>query len=138
MISEPMMPTGMSRLGFLDSSEAVETASKPMYAKKTMDAPEKMPFQPLGAKPFQVVKEPSGTQLRTLKKRRPTAMKNTRMTSLVATMIVLKRVDSLTPTTSSQVSASTMRTAKRLKTTGWPNRTGAEARTSGGAPFGQV
>ena len=30
MISEPMMPIGMSRWGFLASCAAVETASKPM------------------------------------------------------------------------------------------------------------
>ena len=34
MKSDPRMPSGKSRAGSLTSSAAVETASKPMYAKK--------------------------------------------------------------------------------------------------------
>ena len=37
---------GRSRCGFLVSCAAVETASKPMYAKKTADAPRRMPEKP--------------------------------------------------------------------------------------------
>jgi hypothetical protein len=37
------MPIGISRLGFFASCAAVETASKPMYAKKTEAAPAAMP-----------------------------------------------------------------------------------------------
>ena len=40
------MPTGRSRFGFLVSSAAVATTSKPMKAKKTIAAPAKMPPQP--------------------------------------------------------------------------------------------
>ena len=36
MTSEPMMPRGRSRFGFLVSSAAVATMSKPMKAKKTI------------------------------------------------------------------------------------------------------
>ena len=39
----------MSRCGFLHSSAVVEIASKPMYAKKTSDAPVMMPVKPFGA-----------------------------------------------------------------------------------------
>ena len=53
MTSEPMMPRGRSRLGFLVSSAAVATMSKPMNAKKTIAAPAKMPPTPkvVGVKP---------------------------------------------------------------------------------------
>ena len=40
---------GMSRCGFLVSSAAVATMSKPMKAKKTSAAPVKMPLMPNGA-----------------------------------------------------------------------------------------
>src|SRR5579862_7345686 len=103
-----------------------------------MEAPEKMPFQPLGAKPLHVETDPAGTQLWKSKKRRPMTVKKSRIISLIETMIVLKRLDSLTPTTSSQVSASTISTAKRLKTTGWPMKCGAAASTSAGAPLGHI
>ena len=46
MISEPRMPIGMSRLGFFDSAPAVDTASKPMYAKKIVAAAVMMPETP--------------------------------------------------------------------------------------------
>ena len=46
-----MMPNGMSRLASLASSDAVDTASKPMYAKKMIAAALPMPLNPLGAKP---------------------------------------------------------------------------------------
>ena len=41
-----MMPIGMSRCGFFASCAAVETASKPMYAKKMMPAACTTPLQP--------------------------------------------------------------------------------------------
>ena len=44
-----MMPIGMSRCGFFVSSAAVETASKPMYAKKMIAAADEIPVQPFGA-----------------------------------------------------------------------------------------
>ena len=37
---------GMSRLGFFASCAAVDTASKPMKAKKTMPAAPRMPIMP--------------------------------------------------------------------------------------------
>src|SRR4051812_3857027 len=46
MTSEPRMPMGMSLRGSFASWPAVETASKPMYAKKTMVAARMMPSQP--------------------------------------------------------------------------------------------
>ena len=44
------MPIGMSRCGFLVSSAAVATMSKPMKAKKTSAAPVKMPLIAEGAR----------------------------------------------------------------------------------------
>jgi hypothetical protein len=40
------MPIGMSRFGFLASCAAVDTASKPMNAKKTTPAAPRMPRTP--------------------------------------------------------------------------------------------
>jgi len=40
------MPMGMSRCGCLASCAAVDTASKPMYAKKMTPAPRNTPLQP--------------------------------------------------------------------------------------------
>ncbi len=48
MISEAMMPIGRSRCGFLASSAVVETASKPIYAKKTTAAAAMTPEKPYG------------------------------------------------------------------------------------------
>src|SRR5579884_3194601 len=45
------MPNGMSRAASLVSSAAVDTASKPMYAKKMIAAAALMPATPLGEKP---------------------------------------------------------------------------------------
>ncbi len=46
MTSEPRMPIGMSREGFLASCAAVETASNPMYAKNTTPAAPSTPMMP--------------------------------------------------------------------------------------------
>ena len=43
MASEPRMPRGMSRCGFLVSSAVVATMSKPMNAKNTIEAPAMTP-----------------------------------------------------------------------------------------------
>src|SRR4029450_9715472 len=50
MISEATMPIGTSRFGRLASSACVETESNPMYAKKMMGAPARLPG---GAAPAQ-------------------------------------------------------------------------------------
>ena len=44
----PMMPIGISRCGFFASWAAVETASKPIYAKKMTAAPVTTPLKPYG------------------------------------------------------------------------------------------
>ena len=44
-----MIPRGSVRCGSRVSSATVETASKPMKAKKTIAAPAPMPLQPFGA-----------------------------------------------------------------------------------------
>ena len=41
--SEPIIPLGRSLCGLIASSAAVETASKPTYAKKTKEAPARTP-----------------------------------------------------------------------------------------------
>ena len=49
IVSEPMIAIGMSRPGSRVSSLPVATASKPMYAKKMIDAPVMTPLNPSGA-----------------------------------------------------------------------------------------
>jgi hypothetical protein len=44
--SDPMMPRGRSRCGFLASSAVVATTSNPMKAKNTSDAPDTRPITP--------------------------------------------------------------------------------------------
>ena len=44
--SEARMAIGTSRCGRFASSACVEMASKPMYAKNTIDAPKMMPARP--------------------------------------------------------------------------------------------
>jgi hypothetical protein len=46
MASEPRMPIGRSRCGFLVSSAVVATTSKPMKAKNTTAAPATTPAKP--------------------------------------------------------------------------------------------
>src|ERR1700740_2630705 len=55
MMSEPMMPMGMSRFGLRVSSAAVETAAKPMYEKKISAAPARTPVPAVGEERREVV-----------------------------------------------------------------------------------
>ena len=80
--SEPMMAIGRSRPGLFDSSEPVETASKPMYAKKITPAATVIPLTPWGAK---------GTKFPLLKAVKATMTKNARTISLMPTMTALTR-----------------------------------------------
>ena len=52
-MSVPIKPMGKFLCGFLVSSAAVEIASKPIYAKKIINAPEIIPWKPFGAKGVQ-------------------------------------------------------------------------------------
>ena len=122
MISEPMMPIGMSRFGLRASSAVVETASKPMYAKKTIAAPAAIPWNPFGAK---------GCQFSGFVYLKQTSTKNPRTTSLMATMTKLKLADSRIPHTSTTVITATMTKAIRLSTIGIPKKCGAAATSSG-------
>src|SRR6187551_3842669 len=113
MISEPRMPMGMSLRGFFASCPAVDTASKPMYAKNTIVAARMTPFMPNWFS-TPVGSGMNGCQLSGFTKNAPTAM-NARITvTLMATMMLLTVADSDTPRISSMVTASVMNTAGRL------------------------
>ena len=58
--SVPIIAIGKSLCGFFVSSAAVETASKPIYAKKIIKAPEKIPSIPFGANVAKLVPQFSG------------------------------------------------------------------------------
>ncbi len=104
--SEMMIASGRVRRGFLTSSPAVETASRPMNEKKMLDAATWTPEMPSGM---------NGVRLPERKPVRPTATKSTRMQILMPTMAALTFTDSLTPRTSRKQTSATRMTAGRLK-----------------------
>ena len=118
--SEAMMPIGRSRPGRSVSSASVDTASKPMYAKKTIAAPENVPRQPLGWNGVQFFAIVDGDTYHS-----PSATKKTRTATLTTTIALLNRADSSIPRTRTTVIAAVMSSASRLKTIGTPKRTGA-------------
>jgi hypothetical protein len=100
--SEPQIATGRSLLGFLASSLPVETASKPMKAKKMTEAAVTMPSRPLGA---------NGLRLPASKTVAATTMNSSSTASLTNTIMVFVLAVSRAPFMSSAVTAATMRTA---------------------------
>src|SRR5204863_8931230 len=92
---------------------AEDTASKPMYAKYTTDAPGSTPDQPyLPHSP--VFSGMNGVQFSRLTYRKPQPITSTTMTILIATMTLLSFADSWTPRTSIVVRNAMRRTAGRL------------------------
>src|SRR4026209_1296013 len=92
------MPIGMSRCGFLASCEAVETASKPIYAKNTTATPRRTPLQPKIPGPwFGGMNAPSGllivTQLCVSMNAKPATINATTIATLITTMTLLTLVD---------------------------------------------
>src|SRR5207247_1486052 len=121
------MPMGISRFGFLASWAAVETASKPMYAKKITPAARTTPDHPyfpnspwLGGR--------KGVQLATawLVCLRiyavPRAIKINSTQTLITTIREFAFADSLMPITRIAVTAAIPRNATRLKTPVWCGR----------------
>src|SRR5216684_1536412 len=101
-----MMPIGKSRWGFLHSSAAVDTESKPMYVKKTIEPPVRMPGQPLGA---------NGCQFEVWIKRDANET-NTRIAMIfISTITLLVSADSRMPRTRMTVRSITMMNAGQLK-----------------------
>src|SRR5215471_11112793 len=91
--SEPMMPIGMSRWGFLASCAAVLTASKPIYAKNTKLAPRKMPDQP-NSPQWPLFGGTKGCQLAELIARAAPRMNSTTTASFTNTIKLLNLADS--------------------------------------------
>ena len=98
------MPTGMSFCGFFASCAAVETASKPMYAKNTTPAARTTPDHPKLPKP-PVFGGTNGCQLAVFTYLSPKAITRSTIAIFTYTITLLKRADSLIPTTSSVVIA---------------------------------
>jgi hypothetical protein len=102
-----MIASGIVRRGFFTSSPAVDTASRPMKAKKMMPAAPVIPVIPNGAKSAK------------LSEFQPVAPITTNITStatLMTTMIALTVADSLAPRMSSSAHSATSTTAGRLST----------------------
>src|SRR5678810_775039 len=96
MANEDRMPIGMSRCGFFASCAAVDTASKPMYEKNTIDAPRNTPPQPKWPCPSDG--GTNGCQFAGLTNCRLNAMNIKITTSLIATMIAFTDADCVMPT----------------------------------------
>src|SRR4051812_20590426 len=109
--SDAMMPIGRSRLGSFTSSAADDTESKPMNAKNMTAAAPNTPFQPFGM---------NGCQLAGVTWNTPTPITSSTTVTLIATMTLLMRADSRTPTDNSAVIAIITRNAGRLKNVSWP------------------
>src|SRR2546430_219793 len=123
-MSDAMMPRGTSRCGFFASSDAVLTASNPMYEKKMIAAPTLIPLRPFGAK-LGVVHSAGLMYLS------PTMRNSAMIPTLMATITVLTRADSLVPMTSSQVMIPTIASAGRVNTMGIGPTCGAAASSAG-------
>src|SRR5208337_1015619 len=98
------MPMGISFCGLIDSWATVETASKPIYAKKTTAAPRTIPLQPYSPGPrLGGMKAAVGllgvTQFEALTNQAPARMKITITRSFTATIALFTLADSLIPIT---------------------------------------
>src|SRR3954452_9664963 len=102
-----MTANGRSLAGLRASSLPVETASNPMYAKKMIAAADVTLLKPCGM---------NGWRFPGLKWSRETTMKKTSTTSLTAIMTRFAPALSRAPRTRSNLIATTMNTAGRLKT----------------------
>jgi hypothetical protein len=107
------MPIGRSRCGFLASCAAVETASKPMYAKKMTPAPAVMPPQP-NSPCFPVGSGMNGDQFAGSMYDAPKTITSRTTSSFATTIMLLTAADSRMPMTSRAVSTTQSSTAGRL------------------------
>src|SRR5215472_8596480 len=127
--SDPRMPNGRSFCGFFASCAAVETASKPIYAKKTTLAPRIMPDHPYSPKCPRFFGM-NGCQFADMCAGCPKAytvampMKNSTTDTLIITAALLKFADSRTPTTSTVVTTMIAQNAKisTFAENGCPNK----------------
>ena len=92
----------MSRCGFFASCAAVDTASKPMKAKKITPAPRSTPLQPNCAEASPVFVRDERVPVRRVHVMKPTPMTRKMTATFMITMTLLTRADSLMPMTRSQ------------------------------------
>src|SRR5579871_928879 len=118
--SDPRMPIGMSRAGFFASCAAVDTASKPMYAKNITPAPRSTPLQPNDPN-APVFGGTNGVRFARFTYTAPAATNTTSTATLITTSTVFAFADSLMPTMSSADTSKTMTKAGALKPTGAPD-----------------
>src|SRR5574343_1089863 len=121
--SDHSTPRGMSLSGFLTSSAAQVTASKPRKLKNTIAAPWNTPLMPYGS---------AGCQLAGFTCHTATAMNTSTTATLISTTILLTRFDSLIPNASSVVTSMAMTNAGRLNTVVTPGRAPAAAVSASG------
>src|ERR1700716_1609852 len=111
MIRLAMILIGISRCGFLLSSAVVETASKPINAKKTMAAPLMTPAKPFGT---------NGCQFVGFTTNAPKAIKKTTTATLMITIIVFAAALSRVLLMSNAVIAVAISSAGMLMAIEWP------------------
>ena len=105
MTKLPMRPIGMLRWGFLVSSAAVDTASKPTYAKNIEAAAPPMPSQPKGA---------NGVKFSILMTGSASAQNSTKAATLMQTSTAFTVALSRVPSASSVVTSAAMNMAGTL------------------------
>ena len=105
----------MSRCGLRASCADVDTASKPMYAKKITPAPRRTPLQPYSPK-VPVFGGMNGCQFAGSMNIAPAPITISRSAILSTTMTAFTDADSRTPMISSAVTATVIATAGTLKT----------------------
>src|ERR1700709_2389428 len=92
--SDEIIPIGKSRFGFFTSSAADDTESKPINAKNITAAAPSTPLQPLGM---------NGCQFAGVTWNTPTPITISTTATLIATMMLFTRADSLMPVESRAV-----------------------------------
>ena len=117
--SDDRMPIGMSRVGFLASCAAVETASNPMYAKNITPAPRRTPLQP-NRPNSPVFGGTIGVRFARLTYAAPAPMNTSSTRTFTRTSAVFTSADSLIPITSRAATINTMTAAGRLNGPGGP------------------
>ncbi len=117
------MPIGMSRDGFFASCAAVETASKPMYAKNITPAPRSTPLQP-NSPNDPAFGGMNGVRFSRFTYAAPATTNTTSTIALMPTSSVLVSADCLMPMMSRPATTSTMTAAGRLNTGVGPARDG--------------
>src|ERR1700722_19632800 len=124
--SDAMMPIGRSRFGSFASSAADDTEPKPINAKNITAAAPNTPFQPFGM---------NGCQFAGVTWNTPTPITITTTATLIATITLFTRADSLIPIDNSDVITIITRNAGKLNNVKCPGTAPGAAVRIVGSPM---